>query len=96
MRHLASALFLSVGRIASHLPKFRGKNGAFLRLFDALGLRSHHVIVDAVLQAPTEYRVRLDLHSWLQRLAFVSGEYEAGTVSFWLAFSKALGVRGTF
>ena len=82
MNTVTSKLFTSIGRISSHLPKFRGKDGTFLRLFDALGLKSHHILIDAILQAPIKYRVRLDLHSWLQRLAFVSGEYEASTVEF--------------
>ncbi len=94
MWHLGSVLFLSLGRVASRLPKFRGKDGAFLRLFDALGLRSRHVLVDTVLKAPTPYKVRLDLHSWLQRLAFVSGEYEASTVSFLVEMFGSLGSSG--
>lgn len=82
MATLAAKFFTTIGSVAAQLPAIRGKNGAFLRLFNALGLKSQHIFVDAILHAPIRYRVRLDLHSWLQRLAYVSGEYEAGTVHF--------------
>lgn len=83
-------LFVSITNVAPYLPKFKGKDGAFLRLFNILGLGSSHIIVDTTLRQPVKYRVRVDLHSWLQRLAFVSGEYEADTVKFLIKVRNSL------
>ncbi len=90
MAKLAAKFFTSVGGVAAYLPAFRGKNGVFLRLFNALNLKSQHIPVDAILRAPVRYRVRLDLHSWLQRLAYISGEYEASTVQFLIRIRESI------
>ena len=82
MANFAAKIFVSVARVAAHLPAMKGKDGLFLRLFNLLGLKSEHIYVDTLLRVPIRYRVRLDLHSWLQRLAYVSGGYEADTVRF--------------
>jgi FkbM family methyltransferase len=84
MQSFRSTIFRSVGRVATHFPRFRGQTRFFLLLFNALGLKTEHVFVDTTLTAPIAYRARLDLHSWLQRIAFLTGEYEADTVSFLL------------
>lgn len=76
---LRSSLFIAAGRIASRLPHFRGRNRAVLSLLPALGLKDRHLHVDAKLGEPTPYLARLDMHSWLQRLAFVDGGYEPQT-----------------
>ncbi len=94
MANFAAKVFTTVGRLAAHLPAFRGKNGAFLRLFNILGLQSQHIYVDAYLHAPIRYWVRLDLHSWLQRLAYVSGEYEASTVHLLIKVRDSIGKPG--
>ena len=47
MANFAAKIFTTVGRLAAHLPVVRGKNGAFLRLFNILGLKSWHIHVDA-------------------------------------------------
>jgi hypothetical protein len=72
-------LFTAFGRYAHRLPKVRGRNRVFLELFKILGLANHHTYITADLPSPVPYRVRLDLHSWLQRIAFLAGEYEADT-----------------
>jgi FkbM family methyltransferase len=77
---LRSRVFLAAGQVASRLPHFRGRNRAVLSLIPALGLGGEHIFVDAQLHEPVAYRARLDMHSWLQRLAFVNGGYEAATV----------------
>ena len=94
MANLAARIFVWVGRIAAHLPAVKGKNGVFLRLFNFLGLKPQHIFVDAVLRAPIRYRARLDLHSWLQRLAYVSGEYEANTVRFLVKVHEGINKPG--
>jgi FkbM family methyltransferase len=95
MATLVSNLFVSVARFAARLPRIKGKNGLFLRSFDALGLKAQHIIVETKLRAPTAYKVRLDLHSWLQRLAFISGEYEADTVTFLLKLRESINAPGS-
>ena len=91
---LRSAVFRSVGGVSARLPRIRGKNRAFLALFKALGLLSQHVCVEAALSRPIAFRARLDLHSWLQRLAFVSGEYEADTVGLLVKLQQSAGGDG--
>lgn len=54
----------------------------FLLLYRLLGLRDRSVLVDVTLSRPVEYQMQLDLHSWLQRLAFLTGSYEPDTVLF--------------
>jgi len=93
-RSFGEQLFLAACRTIPLIPRFRGRNRAFLLLFDALGLGRRHVIVETTLKRPAEFRVRLDLHSWLQRIAFLSGEYEGGTARFLVALHAATGRRG--
>jgi FkbM family methyltransferase len=90
----AAGFFVRVGRLSARLPAVRGRTRAFLLLFDGLGLREKHVLVDTTLRKPTPFRVRLDLHSWLQRIAFLTGEYEADTSAFLLALHRAYGREG--
>lgn len=75
-------LFIVAGRLSRALPAFRGKVRAFLLLYRLLGLQGRSVLVDVTLSQPVEYRMQLDLHSWLQRLAFLTGSYEPDTVLF--------------
>jgi FkbM family methyltransferase len=77
---LRSTLFVAARHFAARLPRFRGRNRAVLSLLPALGLKGRHIVVDATLTEPTTYRARLDMHSWLQRMAFVNDGYEAETV----------------
>jgi FkbM family methyltransferase len=91
---LRSALFSRVGRICAQMPSFRGKTRLFLILYDLLRLRRHHIEVDTLLRRPVTFRARLDLHSWLQRLAFLTGEYESDTVSFLLRLHHSMGAQG--
>ncbi|HYM60952.1 MAG TPA: FkbM family methyltransferase [Thermoanaerobaculia bacterium] len=61
----------------------------FLALFETLRLPKYHTYVQATLTRPTTYLANLDLHSWLQRIAFLTGGYEAGTVRFLLRLSRS-------
>lgn len=75
---------------ASHtLPEIKGKHRALLALCHALKLDRRHATVEANLSKPVAYLARLDLHSWLQRLAFVSGGYETRTVHLLLRLWKS-------
>ena len=94
MTSSAGRLFVFVGRLSARLPSFRGRTRAFLLLFEALGLKKSHVLVDTTLREPTAFRVRLDLHSWLQRIAFLTGEYEADTARFLMKLHEASGRDG--
>lgn len=60
-----------------------------------MGLTKKHTYVEALLQGPVPFRTRLDLHSWLQRLAFLTGEYEADTVRLLLRLHQSLATPGT-
>jgi FkbM family methyltransferase len=90
---LRASLFETAGRIVVRLPRFRGRTRACLLLFRFLGLQGQHTFVETTLSAPVAYRVRLDLHSWLQRIAFLTGEYEAETVRFLLELHRSTGRR---
>jgi FkbM family methyltransferase len=81
----AERVFLGVGRLSAALPRFRGKARAALALYRVLGLTGRHVRVRARMRRPVRFDVELDLHAWLQRLAFVTGGYEAETVELLLA-----------
>lgn len=91
---LPARVFESVGRMAVRLPRFRGRTRACLLLFEWLGLKGKHTFVESVMTAPVRYRARLDLHSWLQRIAFLTGEYEAETVRLLLRLHESVGGRG--
>ncbi|HEX8617632.1 MAG TPA: FkbM family methyltransferase, partial [Thermoanaerobaculia bacterium] len=52
------------------------------------GLEHRHYSVRARLQRPVRFDMLLDLHSWLQRLAFVDGGYEEDTVEFLLELRR--------
>jgi FkbM family methyltransferase len=94
MTSIRATVFTKIGGVSARLPKIRGKNRAVLAVFNALGLRSQHLLVDTDLQRPIPYRARLDLHSWLQRLAFVSGEYEADTVELLIRLRRSVARSG--
>jgi FkbM family methyltransferase len=77
-----ATLFASLAKIAPRLPDFRGRTRIFLALFAALGLKGRRVPMDVTLTSPARYRARLDAGSWLQRIAALTGGYEADTVRF--------------
>lgn len=87
-------LFVAVGAGVAALPRLRGKAHAALLLHRALGLTGRRTLVEAQLRRPVRYRAELDLGSWLQRLAFVTGEYESDTVTFLLRLRAASGADG--
>jgi FkbM family methyltransferase len=64
------------------LPNFRGKVRLAKQLKTFFGLDNHHILETVQLITPQHYSVALDLHSWHEFLAFIEGEYEAGTVRF--------------
>lgn len=85
---LAADGFLALARFCARVPRFRGRNRALLALYRALGLAGEHIFVNAELTTPTRYRVRLDLHSWLQRIAFLDGGYEPEVVRLLLRLGE--------
>lgn len=78
---VASVFILAAG-LCRKLPAFRGRNRLFLMLYKILGLKNKHIHVNAQLESPVSFRANLDLHSWLQRLAFLTGSYESDAVTF--------------
>jgi FkbM family methyltransferase len=90
-RTFAEHLFLGFGRVASALPPVRGKTRLCLALYRLLGLAGRHVRVRARLRRPVRYVAELDLHAWLQRVAFLTGGYEGDTVEFLLRLESAGG-----
>ena len=87
-------LIMGVGRASRATPAIRGKNWLYLAILKALGAESRRTVIVAPLAQPVEYRAELDLRSWLQRLAFVSGAYESNTVSFLIRLIQAHPRRG--
>ena len=73
---------MSVARVAPLLPAVRGRTRVFLELYKLLKLQKEHLISRARLRLPLPYRAELDLHSWSQRIAFLTGGYEPDTTRF--------------
>lgn len=93
-RPLAERLFVSLGRLSARLPQIRGKTRLLLALYGLLKLDRRRVIVRARLRKPVPYVAELDLHAWLQRVAFLTGGYEADTVQFLLQLHRVSSRRG--
>jgi len=68
--------------VCRKLPPFRGRNRLFLMLYKIFGLKNKHLHVVAYLDSPVRFQAKLDIHSWLQRLAFLTGSYESDVVTF--------------
>lgn len=64
------------------LPSFRGKVRTAKELRRLLGLENHHILESVTLNRPVSYKATLDLHSWLEFIAYFTGGYEADTVEF--------------
>lgn len=65
-----------------------------LLLAKVLGLEGRHIDVRTTLRRPVPFDVELDLHAWAQRVAFLTGAYEADTVEFLLALHRNMGRHG--
>jgi FkbM family methyltransferase len=59
-----------------------------LALYKLVGLERRHFTVRARLRRPVMFDMLLDLHSWLQRVAFLTGGYEEDTVEFLLELRR--------
>lgn len=81
-------LFVAAGRVAARLPHIRGKTRLLLVLYKLAGLENRHLTVRARLHRPVPFEMLLDLHSWLQRVAFLAGGYEEDTVEFLLELHR--------
>jgi FkbM family methyltransferase len=84
-------LYAAIARLSAHLPPFRGRTRVFLALYRALRLEQQHVIVRASLKQPVPYEATLDLHAWAQRVAYLTGGYEAKTTRFLMELRKGEG-----
>jgi FkbM family methyltransferase len=91
---LPERVFLAAGRFAARLPRVRGKTRVLLALYKLLRLSGRHVVVNANLRRPTPFEAQLDLHAWLQRVAFLTGGHEEDTVEFLLDLHRRAGSRG--
>jgi FkbM family methyltransferase len=94
MGELRSRLFIAVALAARTLPPFRGRSRALLLLFRALGLSGKHVLVTTRMTLPVAFKARLDLHSWLQRIGFLTGRYEDRTIQFLAGLHESVGADG--
>ena len=86
--------FVAISRISARLPAFRGRTRIFLFLFDVLGLDGAHVEVRTRLRGKVPFEAWLDLHSWLQRIAYLTGGYEADTTEFLLRLGASVRREG--
>lgn len=84
-------LFTLLGRLSAALPPFRGKVRIFLLFYRLLGLSKRHIVLETRLRRPVAFRAELDLHAWLQRLAFLTGGYEEDTVDFLVRLHRFAG-----
>jgi len=91
---LRGRAFVAVGMLCRHLPQIRGRTRLFLSFYGLLGLRSHHVKARTTLDDPITFIAELDLHSWLQRIAFLTGGYEGDLVRFLLRLHQSRGCKG--
>jgi FkbM family methyltransferase len=89
-----TAFFLAMVRVARVFPHFRGKTRLLLLLAKLLGLEGRHIRVRTTLRRPTSFEVELDLHAWAQRVAFLTGAYEADTVEFLVDMHRRTGRDG--
>jgi FkbM family methyltransferase len=89
-------LFVAAGRLSAATPHFRGKTRLFLLFGKILGLEKSRIRVRTTLRRPMPFEVELDLQAWAQRVAFLTGGYEADTVEFLLALHRAVGRDGWF
>lgn len=87
-------LFISAGRIAAALPSIRGKTRILLALYRLLRLDRERVRVRTRLRKPVSFDASLDLGAWAQRVAFLTGGYEADTVEFLLDLHQRDGRNG--
>jgi FkbM family methyltransferase len=87
-------LFIAAGRLAARLPRVRGKTRLLLLLYRALGLETRHIRVEARLRRPVPFDAELDLHAWLQRIAFLTGGYEHETVEYLVGLHRRDGRGG--
>lgn len=88
-------LFVAAGRVAARLPHIRGKTRLLLALYKLVGLEHRHYPVRTRLRRPVPFDVQLDLHSWLQRVAFLTGGYEEDAVEFLLELHRRQGSDGS-
>ena len=51
-------------------------------------------MIDATLQRPVSFAARLNIQSWLQRIAFLTGAYESDTVDFLNRLWRSGGATG--
>lgn len=86
--------FVAIGKYCRNLPAFRGRTRLFLLLYNVLGLQRRHVKVQTTLNDPITFTAKLDLHSWLQRIAFLTGGYEGDTVRFLRRLHEGRGYQG--
>jgi len=91
---LRGRAFVAIGVLCRRLPRFRGRTRLFLSFYGLLGLRNHHIKTRTTLDDPIPFVVELDLHSWLQKIAFLSGGYEGDLVRFLLQLQQSRGCRG--
>ena len=92
--NLRAKLFISIARWSSRLPAIRGRTRVFLLLHHALGLAHTRLLVSARLSKPVAFDAQLDMQSWLQRIAFLTGEYESDTVQFLYRLWRSSGSEG--
>lgn len=88
------SLFIALGGVCRKLPTFRGRNRFFLLSHKLLGLQNKHLQITTSLDRPVKFKAKLDVHSWLQRLAFISGSYEADAVHFLRRLWQSQNSRG--
>jgi FkbM family methyltransferase len=86
-----SALYKTASSCLHFLPNFRGKIPAGLALYRVLGLQRHHIVIETTLRQPISYRMRLDLHSMLECMAYLYSGYEVQTVMFLARCYKGTG-----
>ncbi len=93
MSRVNTALYRLVGAILHRLPSVRGKVRLGLSLYKSLGLETHHIVVEAMLRRPVGHRMRLDLHSLSERMAYLDSGYDYEAVTF---LARCLSQRGGF
>ncbi len=75
-------IFRFIGMLLYRLPNFKGKVRVGLALYRMLGIETHHIKLTATLRHPVKYQAQLDLHSMLERFAYLMAGYEGETVEF--------------
>ena len=79
---LAGSAYVTLARLLSPLPNFRGKVRFGLACYQHLHLRGQHIQRHFTLYRPVRHRMQLDMHCRHERMGLLMGGYEVHATEF--------------